>query len=377
MKIPGFKDLMQDLSFAVRQLRKSPAFTITAVLTLALGIGANTAIFSLLYALMLRSLPVSHPEQLARIRISDPADPQANDVGLSWQMIDMIRATSHTFSDVSGWSGHTSIFMKDEQGTLRLWEGELVTGNAFGLMGVKPLLGRLILPSDDVQGGPPQGWAVVMSYGLWNDQYKGDRGIVGKQITVSDIPVTVVGVLPPTFDGVEVGFSPKLYMPNHFLAALYGQGAIDGPNLNYAAMGRLKPGVSLAQANAEAATYKKAVFDPVVPPRFAALPFVKRAVFQVQPGRSGFSFLRQQFVTPLLMMQGLVGVVLLLCCVNLAGLLLARTYGRQHEFAVRAAIGAGRWRLMRQYLRASCSLWPGQCLACCLPGLQAARLSPS
>lgn len=356
MRIDGLRNVLQDFRFALRQWKKSPSFTVTAVLTLALGIGANTAIFSLLYAFLLRSLPVSHPEQLARIRLSDPGDAQNNDVGISWQMAERIRAQSQSFSDVSCWSGHTVFSMKDDQGTLRLYQGELVTGNGFEMLGVKPLLGRLLVPSDDVQGGP-QGWAVVLGYGFWNEHFKGDPGVVGRQITISGTTVTIVGVAPPNFDGVEVGFEPQLYMPNHFIAVLFGQGALDGPgNFGYISMARLKPGATLQQANAEVATYKKTVFDPFVPPRFSALPFVKRAVFQVQPGRSGFSFLRRQFTKPLLMMQGLVGVVLLLCCVNLAGLLMARTHGRQHEFAVRAAIGAGRWRLMRQYFSESLML---------------------
>lgn len=375
MTSSGLWGCIQDLKFAVRQWVKSPAFTITAVLTLALGIGANTAIFSLVYTLLLRSLPVSHPEQLARIRLSDPGDPQASDVGISWQMADLIRSQSRSFSDVSCWQGYVPFSMKDDQGTLRLYQGEFVTGNGFTVLGAKPLLGRLLLPSDDIQGGPTEGWSTVLSYGFWQDRFRGDLNVIGSTVTIFDTPVTIIGVLPPAFEGVDVAFSPKLYLPNHFMAVLYGQAAVDGPNLGYIGMARLRPGVTLRQANAEASTYKKRVFDPFVPPRFAALPFVKRAVFQVQSGRSGFSFLRRQLTAPLLIMQGLVGVVLLLCCTNLAGLLLARSYGRQHEFAVRAAIGAGYRRLMRQYLTESLVLaFAGSFLGLCLAWLALSSL---
>jgi putative ABC transport system permease protein len=345
----------QDFGYALRQLANAPAFTLTAVVTLALGIGANTAVFSLLHAVLLRSLPVSHPEELARIVIADPGsdNPWNQNVGLSWQMVEELRAQQRSFTDISAWNG-TAFSMRDEQGTLRLYSGALVSGNGFSVLGVRPLLGRLLVPSDDVAGGPPQGWPVVLSYGFWQDRFRGDPGVVGRAITVSDAPVTIVGVLPAGFEGVTTGFAPKMYMPIQFMAVIYGAEDLNNPlNLGFVALARLKPGVSLREAHAEIGSRRKALFEARLPPEFLTMPEVQRSVLLVKPGHNGWTFLRVQFLRPLMMLQGLVGIVLVLCCVNLAGLLLAKTYGRQHEFAVRAAIGAGRFRLFRQYLTES------------------------
>ncbi len=165
----------RDFLFGMRAIRQSPVFCITAILTLALGIGANTAIFALLYGLLLRSLPVAHPEQLAHIRIVSAAS-QSNDTGsfIPYRMIEQFEREQHSFSGISLWR-LAEVTMLDREGSLRTYNAELVSGNAFPLLGLNPYLGRLISPRDDVRGGPPRGWPVVLSYGFWTEHFGADR----------------------------------------------------------------------------------------------------------------------------------------------------------------------------------------------------------
>jgi predicted permease len=346
----------RDFVFGIRAIRQSPVFCITAILTLALGIGANTAIFALLYGLLLRSLPVAHPEQLAYIRIVSAAS-RSNDAGsfIKYRMVEQFRREQHSFRDISFWSP-AEVTMRDGEGSLRAYLTELVSGNAFPLLGVNPYLGRLISPADDIRGGPAQGWPVVLSYGYWTEHFGADSAIAGKQITVSNIPVTVVGVAPPDFQGVRPGADIKLYLPLHFATPLMGRGDIDSPVSFFgcSAIGRLKSGTSIAEAASEAAFHQKALIRQFIPVEYQRLPFWEKASFNVESARSGLpTYFGHVYSKPLFLLQGLVGVVLLLCCVNVGGLMLSKVYARQREFAVRTAIGAARWRLIRQYLTES------------------------
>ena len=217
-------------------------------------------------------------------------------------------------------------------------------------------LGRLLTPADDVRGGPAEGWPVVLSYGFWKDNFGGDPSIIGKQIKVSNTIVTVVGVAPPNFRGVWPGSETKLYLPFQFLTVVTGKDEINAPNSLWwcSTIGRLKPAVSVEQARAELATYQKALISQFIPldlqDRFQA----RNAYLWVSSARTGLpTFFGRVYSTPLYLMQGLVGIVLLLCCVNVAGLMMSKVYSRRQEFAVRTAIGAARWRLIRQYLTES------------------------
>jgi putative ABC transport system permease protein len=346
----------RDFVFGMRAIRQNPVFCITAILTLALGIGANTAIFALLYGLLLRNLPVAHPEQLTHIRIVSAAS-RFNDAGsfIPYRMIEQFKREQNSFSGISLWRP-AEVTMLDGEGSLRAYQTELVSGNAFPLLGVNPYLGRLVSPDDDVRGGPAQGWPVVLSYGFWTEHFGADSEIAGKQIKVSNIPVTVIGVAPPDFRGVRPGADIKLYLPLHFATPLFDRGPIDSPAWIFtcSAIGRLKSGTSISEAASEVTFRQKELFRQFIPVQYRHFPFWEKASLNVGSARSGLpTYFGHVYSEPLFLLQGLVAVVLLLCCVNVGGLMLSKVYARQREFAVRTAIGAAHWRLIRQYLTES------------------------
>jgi predicted permease len=343
----------RDFAFGMRAIRKSPVFCITAILTLALGIGANTAIFALLYGLLLRSLPVADPQQLAYIGLVSAGARNTGSGGfIPYHMLEQIRREQHSFSDISTW-GWNEITMLDTTGTLRVYRVGLVSGNAFSLFGMKPYLGRLITPEDDVREGSSLGWPVVLSYGFWNDRFAADPQIVGKQLTISNTPVTIVGVTPPAFRGVWPGDDMKMYLPLQFLNIIAKEDVINSPTsfFGISAIGRLKPGVTIREAQTEISFHQKQLLQQFIPMKFRHLPYYQKASLRVSSARSGLpTYFGSVYSQPLLLMQGLVAVVLILCCVNVGGLMMSKVYARQREFAVRTAIGAARWRLIRQYL---------------------------
>jgi predicted permease len=347
----------RDVVFALRSLRKNPVLSLTAVLTLALGIGANTAIFTLLYGLVLRSLPTPDASHLVKIGIPSAAEPNSeeNNAFMPYRMLQGLREQQSSFRDLSAWDGD-QVLIKDKEGSVQGYFAVMVSGNAFDLLGVQPYRGRLIAGYDDVRGGPSGGWPVVLSYGFWSDFYGRAADIVGKQIKISDVPVTVVGITPPDFHGVWPGEEPKMYLPFQFASVLANKDVLDDPDAAFGSsvIGRLKPGVSLAHANAELALLQKSLFDRFIPPKFQHDPYVEKAYLKVSSARSGLpTYVSRTYAKPLYLMQGLVGAVLLLCCVNIGGLMLSRVAARQREFAVRTAVGASSVRLVRQYLTES------------------------
>jgi predicted permease len=277
---------------------------------------------------------------------------------LPYRLIQQLRQESRSFADISWWRDeHTTV--PDADGTLRRYQSVLLSGNAFALLGLPPGLGRLIDASDDVRGGPAHGWPVVLSDGLWRDQFGADPRVIGTSLLVSGTPVTVVGVTPPSFHGVWPGIEPKLYLPMQFHVAL--QGGRDGLNDPTGAstvfcspIARLRPGASLADAQAELGATGRRLIEEFAPDNFRRSPRFKDARLVVDSARTGLPTLfGATYAAPLYLMQGLVVVVLVLCCVNVSGLMMSRLHERQHEFAVRTAIGAGRVRLIRQYLAES------------------------
>jgi len=347
----------RDVVLALRSLRKSPVLSLTAVLTLALGIGANTAIFTLLYGLVLRSLPTPDASHLVKIGIPSAAEPDSeeNNSFMPYRMLQGLREEQSSFRDLSAWGGD-QVLIKDQQGAVQGYLAVTVSGNAFDLLGVQPYRGRLIASYDDVRGGPRGGWPVVLSYGFWSDFYGHAADIVGKQIKISDVPVTVVGITPPDFHGVWPGEEPKMYLPFQFASVLAKKDVLDDPNSAFgcSVIGRLKPGVSMAQANAELAHLQKSLFERFIPPQFQHDPYVEKAYLKVSSARSGLpTYVSRTYAKPLYLMQGLVGAVLLLCCVNIGGLMVSRVAARQREFAVRTAVGASSVRLVCQYLTES------------------------
>jgi predicted permease len=350
----GLETLLADFRYALRGLRRIPVFGLAAVLTLAIGIGANTAVFTLLHGLLLRSLPVADPQQLARIGMTATDAPPA--FFLPYGMIQQLREEQRSFVDLSVWRDQP-VTVPDEDGTLRQHQAALVSGNAFALLGARPGRGRLIDRSDDVRGGPAHGWTVVVSDGFWRDRFGGDPRALGASLQVAGTPVTIVGVTPPSFHGVWPGVEPKLYLPMQFLTVLQGRDDLNSPSPKSAvwcaAIGRLRPGVSPSDANVEIGIHQRLLWD-FTPPEFHENPRFASARLTVTSARTGLpTFFGRTYSAPLFLMQGLVAVVLLLCCVNVGGLMMSKLHERQHEFAVRTAIGAGRLRLVRQFLTES------------------------
>ena len=321
-----------DVVLGLRSLRKNPVLSATAVLTLALGIGANTAIFTLLYGLVLRSLPTPDASHLVKIGIPSAAEPDSeeNNSFMPYRMLQGLREEQFSFRDLSAWDGNQAL-IKDKDGSVQGYLAVMVSGNAFDLLRIQPYRGRLIAPYDDVRGGPPGGWPVVLSYGFWSDFYGRATDIVGKQIKISDVPVTVVGITPPDFHGVWPGEEPKMYLPFQFAPILANKNVLDDPDSTFggSVIGRLKPGVSMAQANAELALLQKGLFARFIPPRFQHNPYVEKAYLKASSARSGLpTYVSRTYARPLYLMQGLVAAVLLLCCVNIGGLMMSRVAAR-------------------------------------------------
>ena len=350
------ENLWADLRFALHQFRKSPGYTLTAILTLAIGIGANAAIFTLVDDVLLRSLPVSYPEQLIEIGFRNRASGEFIH-GQSLALIDALHGHTASLEAISAWDvGMVSL--PDSQGTLRSIRASLVTGNGLSLLGVQPYLGRLLMPSDDVIGGPEGGWPVVLDYGFWRANYRGAATVIGRHITVSSHPAVIVGVLPRGFDGLQTGLPSQVYMPSHFVSEISSSWSGDDPyahpeQISQFAVGRLRIGSSLAGLNAELAAASPALMQATLSPQALAGPRLQNTFIAAQSASRGIPFLEREYRQPLLLLQAIVSLILLLCCVNLGGLQVARVQARQHEFAVRSALGAGRIRILQQCLTES------------------------
>ena len=283
------------------------------------------------------------------------------------RLVEAVREHSHNYADVGGFRGQM-VSVLDPDGALRSVDSSLITGNFLQVLGVHPYVGRLIEPADDVPGGRVGGWPVVLNYDFWLANFHGDPGVVGKRITVSGQPAVIVGVMSRAFTGIFIGSPNKLYLPAHFeskLASTPEQDPYAHPEQRFElAIGRLAPGASLAQANAELASTYSAVWHEMVPAPMRASPFLKGASLVVTSASRGFSGLAKQYGSSLLMLQAVVLMVLLLCCINLGGLQMAQVQRHQQEFAIRAALGAGRARILRQCLTESLLLAiPGSLLA--------------
>jgi putative ABC transport system permease protein len=335
--------LLQDLRYALRQLRKNPGFTAVAVLTLALGIGANTAIFSLVNTLMLRMLPVPEPGQLVEFLHRYPGEPHFN--GFSPQAFQLMRDHNHVFDGLIA-ASYQPFHVRGEGLEPQRVEGGYVDGNFFPVLRVKPAIGRLIGPEDDRAGDPSA--VAVVSWSYWKSRFNLDPAILGKQIIVEDVPVTIVGVAPRKFSGLQVESSQDVWLP------LAMQSTIVRSGLGWGSLwlvGRLKPGVSINQAQAEMAVLYESTLDEQA--RATNNPFIRKMKLEIEPAGAGLSHLREEWTKPLLLLMAVVGLLLLIACTNLASMLLARGAAREHEMALRLSLGAGHYRLARQVLTES------------------------
>lgn len=341
-RIVWLDDLQRDIRFAVRTLYKNKAFAAVVVVTLGLGIGANTAVFSVINTVAFRSLPVERPNELVELLFKFPGDPRLNSYW--WKHYEHFRDNNHVFSDLVAVSPAT-MHVASETAPPEIVTGMYVAGRFFDMLGVKPAVGRLIGPGDDQLGSPDVAVA-VLSWPYWQSRFEGDPRVLGHTLTINGVQATIIGITPRRFFGIQLGVAPPVWLPTAMEPLISRPSQLMAGTLNVAVIGRRKPGVSLAQVQAEMRVLDRLRLADMEA-RFKDSRF-RQVLIEASPARAGLAVLSDRFGGALRVTMGAVAVLLLIACVNVAGMLLARGASRRREMAVRVALGVGRSRLVRQ-----------------------------
>jgi putative ABC transport system permease protein len=354
-------EFWQNLRYGARVLRFNPGFAAIMILSLALGIGANTAIFQLLNAVRLRTLPVEKPEELANIKITKAPNGRTgrftgNSPQLTNAIWELVRDQQQGFSKVAAW--YSQRLNLNQGGEARYAQTLFVSGNFFDTLGIRPVIGRLISNADDQPSCGSR--AAVIHESFWQREYGGNKAVLGRKINLAGRPFEITGVIPGSFFGMEVGRSFDIALPlcaEQFINA-------EEPFLKsldtwwLAAVGRIKPDWKLDGASAQLATISRGIFAATTPTTYSATD--KKSYIEMEfgavPASNGLSNVRREYENPLWILLAISGFVLLIACANLANLMIARASARQKEMAVRLALGASRARLIRQMLSESLML---------------------
>jgi predicted permease len=344
--------LLRDLRFALRLMRQTPLVSVVAMLSLALGIGANVAIFSLVNALMLKTLPIHEPDRLVIVGRPPAVSSGPAITSVTNPQWEYIRDHQDFLAGVAAQGG--ARFDLNAGGEARPVTGMFVNGRFFDVLGVVPILGRPFTAEDDRRGGGPDGPVAILSYGFWQREYGGDRQIVGRGIYLDGHAFTVVGVAPPEFYGLEVGRTFDVAVPLGTEPIIRGaESSLDRrSNWWLRVIGRLAPGQTHEQAEARLAALHPSLREATMPQEWRRQDQENyiAAPFKLVPGGNGLSTLRTRYSRPLFVLLGIVALVLLIACANMANLLLAQSTARQRELVIRLSLGASRWQLARQLL---------------------------